>query len=155
MLTIRLSRTGKKKKPMYRLIISEKARDPYGRALEVLGSYNPFSKELKAKEDRIKYWLSHGAGMSPAVNNLLVSKNIIKGAKVKSSKTKKNKKEETRPEPPKQKEKLSANTATAAEAKDTPKPADPMPEKENNPKEKSPAKDKDGPKKEDHSADPV
>ena len=31
MLTIRLSRIGKKKNPLYRLIISEKARDPYGK----------------------------------------------------------------------------------------------------------------------------
>ncbi len=51
MLTIRLSRIGKKKKPMYRLIISEKARDTYGKALEILGSYNPFSKELITKKD--------------------------------------------------------------------------------------------------------
>ena len=72
MLTIRLSRIGKKKQPMYRLIISEKARDPYGRALEILGSYNPFTKEIDVKKDRIEYWLSQGSGMSPTVNNLLL-----------------------------------------------------------------------------------
>ena len=86
MLVIRLSRIGKKKKPMYRLIISEKARDPYGRALEILGSYNPFSKALEAKTDRIKYWLSVGAQMSPTVNNLLVEKKVIEGAKVTAAK---------------------------------------------------------------------
>lgn len=84
MLTIRLSRIGKKKKPMYRLIISEKARDPYGRALEILGAYNPFTKELTAKKDRIEYWLSKGAQMSPTVNNLLVEKEIIKKDKVRA-----------------------------------------------------------------------
>lgn len=89
MLTIRLSRIGKKKQPMYRLIISEKARDPYGRALEILGSYNPFSKELQAKNDRINYWISKGAGISDTVNNLLIDKGIIKGDKVRSSKSKK------------------------------------------------------------------
>lgn len=81
MLTIRLSRIGKKKKPMYRLIISEKSRDPYGRALEILGSYNPFSKELVAKADRIKYWLKEGSQMSQTVNNLLIEKKIIEGKK--------------------------------------------------------------------------
>jgi len=81
MLTIRLSRIGKKNKPMYRLIISEKARDPYGRALEILGSYNPYTKDLQAKNDRITYWISKGAGTSATVNNLLIEKGIIKGKK--------------------------------------------------------------------------
>jgi len=85
MLTIRLSRVGKKNLPMYRLIISEKGRDPYGRALEILGSYNPHSKDLQAKGERIKYWLSKGAQMSPTVNNLLLDKKVIEGSKVKAS----------------------------------------------------------------------
>ena len=93
MLTIRLSRIGKKNKPMYRLTISEKARDPYGRALEILGSYNPYTKELQAKNERINYWLSQGSGMSPTVNNLLVEKGIIKGEKVRASKARKKKKD--------------------------------------------------------------
>lgn len=92
MLTIRLSRVGKKNKPTYRLIISEKSRDLYGRALEILGSYNPHTKELMAKGERIKYWLNCGASMSPTVNNLLVGKNIIAGQKVKASKAGKKKK---------------------------------------------------------------
>ena len=78
---------------MYRLIISEKARDPYGRVLEILGSYNPFSKELQAKQDRIKYWISQGAGMSATANNLLVEKKIIEAKKVKASKVNAKKKE--------------------------------------------------------------
>lgn len=68
---------------MYRLVISEKSRDPWGKPLEILGSYNPYTKELQAKADRIKYWLGTGAQMSPTVNNLLVGKNIISGEKIK------------------------------------------------------------------------
>ncbi len=98
MLTIRLSRVGKKKKPMYRLIISEKAKDPYGRALEILGSYNPYSKELLVKDDRVKYWLSQGSQMSATVNNLLVEKKIIEGKKVVASKPGDKKKEEEKKE---------------------------------------------------------
>jgi small subunit ribosomal protein S16 len=71
---------------MYRLIISEKTKDPYGDSLEILGSYNPFSKELQVKNDRVKYWLEKGAQMSPTVNNLLVEKKIINGKKVMASK---------------------------------------------------------------------
>lgn len=86
MLTIKLARIGKKKQPHYRLIISEKGRDPYGRALEILGNYNPFTKELQAPAERINYWISKGAQMTPTVNNLLVEKKIIEGQKVKASK---------------------------------------------------------------------
>lgn len=96
MLTIRLSRMGKKNKPMYRLIVSEKGRDLYGRSLEILGSYNPHSKELQAKAERIKYWIEKGAQMSPTVNNLLIDKGIIQGEKIKASKAGK-KTEEAKP----------------------------------------------------------
>jgi small subunit ribosomal protein S16 len=93
MLTIRLSRIGKKNMPMYRLIISEKARDPFGRALEILGSYNPYSKNLDVKADRIKEWIKKGAQLSATANNLLIAKGIIEGSKAKASKARAKKKE--------------------------------------------------------------
>jgi len=86
MLVIKLSQKGKTNKRMFRLVISEKTRDPYGNVLEILGSYNPHSKELVVKSDRIEYWLSKGAQMTPSINNLLVEKQIIKQEKVKASK---------------------------------------------------------------------
>lgn len=86
MLMIKLSKIGKTNKKVFRLIISEKGRDPYGKALEILGSYNPYSKDLQVKDERIKYWLSKGAGMTETINNLLVGKGIIEGKKVKASK---------------------------------------------------------------------
>ena len=49
MLTIRLSQVGKKNKKMFRLIVSEKTKDPVGDFLEILGSYNPHSKDLQIK----------------------------------------------------------------------------------------------------------
>jgi len=114
MLTIRLSRIGKKNKPMYRLVISEKARDPYGRALEILGSYNPYTKDLQAKAERINHWLSLGAGMSATVNNLLIEKGIVKGEKIKATKVNKKKKEEPKVEKKEEKkseEKVPAETS--------------------------------------------
>ncbi len=86
MLAIKLSKTGKTNKKMFRLIISEKSRDPYGNVLEILGSYNPYSKELVAKNDRINYWISKGAQMTASVNNLLLEKKVIEGKKVVASK---------------------------------------------------------------------
>jgi len=82
MLKLRLARIGKKKQPHYRLIISEQARDTYGRALEILGSYNPRTKVANIKDERIKYWLSMGAQTSSTVHNLLINNNIITEKKV-------------------------------------------------------------------------
>ena len=113
MLTIRLSRIGKCKKPMYRLVISEKTKDPYGDALEILGSYNPFKKDIQIKDDRIKYWLSQGVQMSPTVNNLLITKGIIQGEKVKASKAGKKPAEAAKTEAP-----AAAPAAPAEETKD-------------------------------------
>jgi len=89
MLAIKLAKTGKTNKKMFRMIISEKNRDPYGDVLEILGSYNPHSKELAVKADRINYWLSKGAQMTATVNNLLIEKKIIEGEKATASKAKK------------------------------------------------------------------
>jgi len=86
MLMIKLSKIGKTNKKVFRLIISEKGRDPYGNSLEILGSYNPYSKDLQVKSDRIKHWLEKGAGMTATINNLLVGKGIIEGKKVAASK---------------------------------------------------------------------
>lgn len=86
MLAIKLAQTGKTNKKMFRLIVSEKGRDPYGDVLEILGSYNPHTKDLTAKEDRIKYWISKGAQMTATVNNLLVQKKLVEGKKVVASK---------------------------------------------------------------------
>ena len=85
MLTIRLSRIGKKNLPMYRLVVSEKGRDLYGKSLEIVGNYNPHTKELAVKADRIKDYIAKGAQMSATVNNLLLEKKVIEGAKVKAS----------------------------------------------------------------------
>ena len=112
MLTIRLQRVGKTKKPTYRLIISEKARDTKGTYLELLGTFNPHLKEgqLIAKAERVQHWLSKGATMSPTVNNLFVKAGLIKGQAQKSvfistkraAKIADKKKSAAAPEPPPQ-----------------------------------------------------
>ncbi len=91
MLSIRLSRTGKKNQPSYRLIVSEKTKDPWGDYLEILGAYNPrVSSEItNLKKERLEYWLSKGAKLSATVNNLLVNQGVIKAPKIKIVKIKK------------------------------------------------------------------
>lgn len=79
---IRLARIGKKKQPHYRLVVSEKTRDMYGRALEIVGHYNPRSKAAELKRDRISHWLGNGAQSSATVHNLLVTQGLIEEKKV-------------------------------------------------------------------------
>ena len=85
MLTIRFTRTGIRKQPYYRLIVSEKNLDPWGKYLELLGNYNPRSKEAVLQKDRILHWLKMGAQTSATVNNLLVKEKIIKGKAIKKT----------------------------------------------------------------------
>ena len=63
MLTIRLARIGKKKKPYYRVVVIERTRARDGRVREAVGTYDPLKKpaEIKLNSDRIKYWLGVGA----------------------------------------------------------------------------------------------
>lgn len=83
MLTIRLSRVGKTKQPQYRFIVSEKQRDPWGKVLEFLGTYQPRMQPVKIdiNKERVQYWISKGAQCSDSVWNILVDQKIVTGEK--------------------------------------------------------------------------
>jgi small subunit ribosomal protein S16 len=72
-LTIRLARVGAPKKPYYRVVVIEKERARNGRALEVVGTYNPRTSPatVDLKRDRIEHWRSKGAQVSARVEKLL------------------------------------------------------------------------------------
>lgn len=76
LVKIRLTRTGAKNAPSYRIVAidSRHARD--SRALEVLGFYNPTHNPplFEYKKDRIKHWESVGGQMSKAVKDLIKGK---------------------------------------------------------------------------------
>src|SRR4029077_1958784 len=71
-LMIRLSRTGARKQPQYRVVVIEKERARNGRSVEVVGTYNPrgAAAHIDLKRDRIDYWVSKGAKMSDRVSKL-------------------------------------------------------------------------------------
>ena len=73
MVAIRLSRTGAKKKPSYRVVVMDKRRARDSRNIEIVGHYNPRPTpiELVLKRDRIDYWLSVGAQPSATVQRLV------------------------------------------------------------------------------------
>jgi small subunit ribosomal protein S16 len=82
-LMIRLSRTGARKQPHYRVVVIEKERARNGRPVEVVGTYNPRTEpaSIELKRERITYWISKGAQMSDRVNKI-VSKPIPAAAPV-------------------------------------------------------------------------
>ena len=83
MLTIRLSRVGRKNDPSFRVIVVESKRKPQpGNYLENVGSYDPRVDRVELKADRIKHWISMGATVSDTVHNLLVSQKVIDGKKI-------------------------------------------------------------------------
>ncbi|MGA7339367.1 MAG: 30S ribosomal protein S16 [Terracidiphilus sp.] len=73
---IRLARVGAPKKPYYRIVVIEKDRARNGRSIEVVGTYNPRTSPatVELKHERVAYWRSVGATLSPTVSKL-VAKN--------------------------------------------------------------------------------
>ncbi len=73
MLTIRLARGGAKKKPFYRIVVTEHASPRDGRFIEKLGYYSPISKakEYRLDTERTRHWLEKGAQVSGSVKSLL------------------------------------------------------------------------------------
>lgn len=83
MIALRLSRKGKKNRPTWRIIVQEKQRSPFSKAIEIVGSVNPHRDPPEAvfKKDRIEYWISKGAQPSATVHNLLVAHHLINAPK--------------------------------------------------------------------------
>lgn len=73
MLMIRLSRIGKKKRPFYRVVVTEKTRPRNGRFVEIVGTYDPSKNPavISLKDERVQYWISKGAQPSDTVRSFL------------------------------------------------------------------------------------
>ena len=86
MLTIRLSRTGKRKQPYYRIVVQDSQKDPWSPAIEVLGNLNPRGerKDTVVNTERTKYWLEKGAMPSTTVHNLFVDLGLVNGEKTRN-----------------------------------------------------------------------
>lgn len=102
MLKIRLQRVGKKHEPTFRVVVCDSKNGvKSGNNLEVLGSYDARDKNPKKVDaDRVKYWISQGAQVSPTIHNFLISEKIIDGKKINvlPKKTAPKKEEPTLPE---------------------------------------------------------
>ena len=77
MLKLRLTRIGRKKQPVYRLVVIEHSTRRDGRPVDSVGYYNPSTKESSFKVEKIQKWLSYGVQPSNTVATLLRKAQII------------------------------------------------------------------------------
>jgi small subunit ribosomal protein S16 len=73
MVKIRLTQTGTTNRKTYRIIAIEEGKRRDGKAIENLGHFNPLVKppNIVINRERIAYWQSKGAQVTPAVADLL------------------------------------------------------------------------------------
>jgi small subunit ribosomal protein S16 len=72
-VTIRMSRHGAKKKPFYRIVVSDQRFPRDGRYIEQVGTYDPRSKSgaIKLNREKIAEWIKKGAKPSQTVSELI------------------------------------------------------------------------------------
>ena len=79
MVKIRLRRTGAKKQPHYRVVVTDSRSPRDGKFLEIIGHYNPRTEPptVEINAERALYWLSVGAQPSEAVKRMLDKMGIM------------------------------------------------------------------------------
>lgn len=80
MVRIRLRRIGRKKAPVYRIVVADSKSPRDGKFIEIIGQYAPRQSEggLNVLEDRANYWMDVGAQPSDTVRSLLRRAGILK-----------------------------------------------------------------------------
>ncbi|MCO4100754.1 30S ribosomal protein S16 [Gemmatimonas sp.] len=78
---IRLRREGRKKTPMYRIVVADSKAPRDGRFIEILGQYQPRNggeNAINLLVDRVNHWLDVGAQPTDTVRSLLRRAGVIK-----------------------------------------------------------------------------
>jgi len=75
MVTIRLARTGAKKRPFYHIVVADSRKPRDGRYIERVGFFNPVAvggeERLRLDSARVDYWVSTGAKPTDRVAQLI------------------------------------------------------------------------------------
>jgi small subunit ribosomal protein S16 len=77
---IRLRRVGRKKLPIYRIVVAEKTAPRDGRFIDIIGSYSPKAEDGKQVEldaEKAKAWLGKGATPSETVESILRKAGVV------------------------------------------------------------------------------
>jgi small subunit ribosomal protein S16 len=132
-VAIRLTRVGATKRPAYRVIAIDKRRARDGRALEILGYYDPLTEPatVQLETDKIRAWIGKGAQPSETVVKLMAQAERAAAAGPSTEKPKR----ATRPSKPKASSKAAAKAAAKAEAPAAEAPAAEAPAVETEPAE--------------------
>ena len=78
-VVMRMTRTGAKKAPSYRVVVADQRRARDGKFIEIIGTYEPLKAEDQVKLDveRAKVWLNNGAIPPDTVRDLLVKCGVL------------------------------------------------------------------------------
>ncbi|MDD2515707.1 MAG: 30S ribosomal protein S16 [Candidatus Gracilibacteria bacterium] len=71
MLKIRLSRAGRKGMPFFKIVLTEHQKAAKHGFIEVLGSYNPLTKQVDLKKEEMDKYISNGAQLSESLSKIL------------------------------------------------------------------------------------
>jgi len=73
MVAIRLRRAGSKKRPFFRVVVTDSRAARDSSFVEILGHYNPRSRPavVKVDKERLDTWIKQGAQMSDSVRTLV------------------------------------------------------------------------------------
>jgi small subunit ribosomal protein S16 len=120
-LRIRLARGGAKKRPFYKLVVTEHTNPRDGKFLERLGSYNPLLAKdhhdrMAVDVERVRYWISVGAKMSDRVEKLLAELDVVQKPTIIDTPTKSAPKKKAQERIKATAEAAKARAAAAAEA---------------------------------------
>jgi|TARA_B110000971_G_scaffold90741_1_gene93366 small subunit ribosomal protein S16 len=74
---MRFKRCGRKRQPMYRIVVMQATSPRDGKAIRELGFYNPLTKETKLDVENIVKSLNTGVQPTKTVKNLLLKANVI------------------------------------------------------------------------------
>ncbi len=79
-VVMRLTRTGAKKNPSYRVVVADSRRARDGRFIDIVGTYEPLKAEDQVRLDteKAQEWLKKGAQPSDTVRDLLAKTGVIK-----------------------------------------------------------------------------
>ena len=75
MVVIRLRRAGSKKRPYFRIVVTDSRAARDSSFVEILGHYNPRTRPalVDVKRERVDYWISKGAQPSDTVRTLMAT----------------------------------------------------------------------------------
>jgi small subunit ribosomal protein S16 len=78
---IRLRRVGRKKLPLYRIVVADQVATRDGRFIDILGTYDPrgksFADKVQLDADKARDWIKRGATPSETVHDILTRAGLL------------------------------------------------------------------------------